>query len=88
MNFSPENVSKRVNCNQSNGKPVRKDSSLRYLDPYLNGILRFGGRIHTGDALADENGPIIIHGKTYLARLFVLINTTFENIRADISLKE
>ena len=37
----------------ANGKPVRKDSSLRYLDPYLNGILRLGGRIHAGDALAD-----------------------------------
>ncbi|XP_062579354.1 uncharacterized protein LOC134241304 [Saccostrea cucullata] len=59
--------------NLVNDKPVSKDSSLRYLDPYLHdGIIRLGGRIRTGDALSDEHGPIIIQGKTYLARLLVL----------------
>lgn len=36
-----------------------------------DGIIRLGGRVRTGDALSNEQGPIIIHGKTHLARLLV-----------------
>ena len=57
-------------ANIANSKPVPKDRSSRYLDLYLDdGILRLGGRIRTRDALAGEHGPIIIHEKSYLARL-------------------
>ena len=46
----------------ANSKLIPKDSSLRYFDPYLDDvILQIGGRIRTGDARADEHGPIIIH---------------------------
>ena len=47
-------------------KPVTKGSSLRYLDPYLeDGLIRVGGRAHTGDALSGSRGPVIISGKSY-----------------------
>lgn len=58
--------------NLAGNKPVPKDSCLRYLDPYLHDrIIRLGGRVRTADALSNEHGPIIIHGKTHLARLLV-----------------
>lgn len=43
-------------ANIANSKPVHQDSTLRYmyLDPYLDDrILQLGGRIRSGDALAD-----------------------------------
>lgn len=60
-------------------RAVRKKLNLPPLDTmqmnratYLpDGIIRLGGRVRTGDALSNEHGPIIIHGKTHLARLLV-----------------
>ena len=67
-------------ANLAAGKPVTKGSSLRYLDPYLeDGLIRVGGRAHTGDALSGSRGPVIISGKSYIARLLVL--HCHENVR-------
>ncbi|XP_069114456.1 uncharacterized protein [Argopecten irradians] len=61
-------------ANLRSKKLVPKNSPLRYLDTYLDndGIIRVGGRIRTGDALSGQEGPIVIPGKTHLARLIVL----------------
>ncbi|XP_056006838.1 uncharacterized protein LOC130050616 [Ostrea edulis] len=55
-------------ANLWSGKPIPKDGVLRDLD---DGTIRLGGRIRTGDALSGTHGPIIIHSKTYLARILV-----------------
>ncbi|XP_021370403.1 uncharacterized protein LOC110461304 [Mizuhopecten yessoensis] len=68
-----ENFGQKI-ANLGSKKPIPKDSPLRYLDTYLDddGVIRVGGRIRTGDALSGQHGPIVIPGKTHLARLIVL----------------
>ncbi|XP_063838195.1 uncharacterized protein LOC135087327 [Ostrinia nubilalis] len=55
-------------------KPLRADSRLRSLTPYLDndGLLRVGGRIDAAKAVSDEvKNPAILDGRHETARLIV-----------------
>ncbi|XP_062620653.1 uncharacterized protein LOC134282244 [Saccostrea cucullata] len=54
------------------GKPLPKDSTILTLSPYLDdGLLRVGGRIKLSDLPEGEKTPILIPGKSHVARLLV-----------------
>lgn len=54
-------------------KPVRKDSKLKSLEPYLDrdNILRVGGRLRHANLKENMKHPIILDSKNYLAKLVV-----------------
>lgn len=55
------------------GRPIRKDSPLLKLDPFIDdsGVLRVGGRLRNAAVTIDERNPIIVPGKSWIATLLV-----------------
>ncbi|XP_061185158.1 uncharacterized protein LOC133193208 [Saccostrea echinata] len=54
------------------GRPLPKDSTILTLSPYLDGgLLRVVGRIKLSDLPVREKTPILIPGKSHIARLLV-----------------
>ncbi|XP_062604473.1 uncharacterized protein LOC134266274 [Saccostrea cucullata] len=59
-------------CALRAGKPLPRDSTILTLSPYLDdGLLRVGGRIKLSDLPEGEMTPILIPGKSHVARLLV-----------------
>ncbi|XP_060078384.1 uncharacterized protein LOC132557875 [Ylistrum balloti] len=54
-------------------KSLPKDSSVLCLNPHLDekGLLRVGGRINRGDFHETEKNPILIPGRSHIAKLLV-----------------
>ncbi|XP_065224341.1 uncharacterized protein LOC135848369 [Planococcus citri] len=57
----------------ANGQNLKKDSSLRSLDPFIDdkGILRVGGRLKNAQLPFDKRHPIILSAKCNLVNLLV-----------------
>ena len=56
----------------SEGKPVKRNSKLRKLDPMMtNGILRIGGRLSRSDLAYDTKHPIIMPKESHVSLLLL-----------------
>nr|XP_013189931.1 unnamed protein product [Amyelois transitella] len=72
-NAQMQSFSDEIHCLQEN-KPLKRDSRLRDLTPYLDsdGLLRVGGRIGAvKEVQANAKNPIILDGRNHLSRLIV-----------------
>lgn len=68
-----ETYSREFSCLDA-GKNISKDSALRKLNPYVDkdGLLRIGGgRLNQSMLDAKEKLPLVIPGRSYIAKLIV-----------------
>ncbi|XP_069114405.1 uncharacterized protein [Argopecten irradians] len=61
-------------CCIKEGKPLPKDSAVSSLNPVLDeeDVLRVGGRLQNSNLDIKEKKPVLIPGKSHIARLLVL----------------